>query len=87
MENTVSSNKKKMKESVCKIKAMVIFPSTACVFYNTCSCTKVCFGCGIMALTLQQEQELMKTCEPVILKKFGLGENCQGNDCIQGGQH
>ena len=47
--------KEKMKESVCKIKAMVIFPSTARVFYNVCLCTKVYFGCGNMALTPQQE--------------------------------
>ena len=68
--------KEKIKESACKITAMEIYPSTAYVFFSMCLRKKVCFGCGIIELTPQKDQELTKTREPAILRKFGLGEKC-----------
>ena len=43
--------------------------------YNVCLIKKVYFGCGIMHVSKQQEKELKKIYEPVLLKKLGLSEN------------
>ena len=53
----------------------MIVASTACMYYNMCLIKKAYFGCGVLSITLQQEEVLKKIYEPIILQKLGLSEN------------
>ena len=67
--------KEKMIEAVFKLKNTKIVVPTAHLYYNMYLIKKVYFGCGIVHLTEQQESELKKIYEPVLLKKLRLSEN------------
>ena len=67
--------KEKIIEAVFKLKNTKIVVPTAYLYYNMYLIKKVYFGCEIVHLTEQQEQELKRIYEPVLLKKLGLSEN------------
>ena len=67
--------KEKMLEFVAKIRSIEIYPATVHVFFSMCLYRKVFFGHRIIVINDKQEEKLMKTCEPAVLKKLGFREN------------
>ena len=67
--------KEKMLESIVKIKFIEKYQSIAYNFFSIYLYRKVYFRCRIILINDEQEEELMKIYESVILKKMGFGEN------------
>ena len=55
-----------MREATCELKITEIVAPTAHMCYNAHLIKKVCFGCGELSLTPQEEKMLKDTCEPVM---------------------
>jgi len=67
--------KEKMLKAICKLKNTMIVVSTTSIYYNMYLIKKVYFGYGVLSITHQQEGELKKIYESVVLRKLGLSEN------------
>ena len=52
-----------------------INPYQAAVYYNAYMITSMYFGCGIIELTIKQEQELKRLYKEPLLIKLGLSRN------------
>ena len=64
----------KMKEAMCKLKWVPISIVNTHMYYNMYLLRRVYFGYGIMRLMPNQEKELMKLSENVLIKKMGLSK-------------
>ena len=67
--------KEKTLESIGNSKFIEKYPSIAYNFFSIYLCRKVYFRCRIILVNDEQEEELIKIYESVILKKMGFGEN------------
>ena len=67
--------KEKLIEAMGKLRNITITTTNAYTFYNMYLTKKVYFGCGVVKLSLEQEEILIKISELVLLKKLGLSEN------------
>ena len=65
----------KLNEAMSKLKKVPISIVNAHLYYNMYLLRRVYFGCGIMQLMPNQEKELIKISEPILLKKMGLSIN------------
>ena len=63
-----------MREAIYKLKNTTLAINNASMYYNMYLIKKVYFGTEIMSILEQQENELKKIYESVILKKLGLSE-------------
>lgn len=66
--------KDKLHTAMSKFCSTTISVPNTYVFFNMCLITQVCFGCGIIILTLKEEEMLMKISKLMLLGKLGLSD-------------
>ena len=57
------------------------------MYFNVYMIKSVYFGCGVIELNKQQENELRRLYEEPMLVKLGLSKNILGQLCIRGKVH
>ena len=66
--------REKILEAIYKLRNAMIAVHNAYMYYNMYLINKVYFGCEVMSISTQQEDELKKIYEPVLLRKLRLSE-------------